>query len=53
MPKYEVIVSPNSMRFIVVADTEDGAIELAKDLAHQENQYDILKWADYEVEESK
>lgn len=53
MPNYDVRISLNDITINVEADDEDHAIELAEEIAMEENMYDILKWADYDVEESK
>jgi uncharacterized OsmC-like protein len=50
MPEYNVRVDLNSMNFDIEADNEDEAIQKASELAMEKTIYDILKWADYEVE---
>lgn len=52
MPNYNVRISLNSISLNLDADDEDHAVEMARDIAMEENMYDILKWADYEVEVS-
>ena len=52
MPKYQVTVSPeNVFYYEIEADNEDIAVEKAKEYAMQENQYDLLKYAMYEIEQ--
>lgn len=53
MPNYQVRINLNSISLEVEADDEDHAIELAEEIALEENMYDILKWAEYDVEEVK
>jgi hypothetical protein len=50
MPKYNVRIDFNSINFDIEADNEEESIQKANELAMEENMYDILKWADYEVE---
>lgn len=51
MPKYEVRVNLNSISYEIEADSEEKAIEYAQECFSDESTYDILKWADYGVEE--
>ena len=51
MPKYMVQISPNSISYELEADSEKKAIEYAQECFSDESTYDILKWADYGVEE--
>jgi len=53
VPLYEVKINLNSITYEIEADDEDTAIEEASELALDETQYDLLKWADYDVEEIK
>lgn len=53
MPNYDVRINLNSISFNIDADDEDHAVEMAHEIAMEENMYDILKWADYDVEEVK
>ena len=48
--RYEVKIFLNAISYSVEAENEDSAVEIAKNLAMEESQYDLLKWADYEVE---
>jgi hypothetical protein len=48
--KYNVRIDLNSINFDIEADSEDEAIQKASELAMEKTIYDILKWADYEVE---
>jgi len=50
MPKYNVRIDFNSINFDIEADSENQAIQKANELAMDKTMYDILKWADYEVE---
>ena len=53
MAKYEVKIFLNSVSYEIEAENEDKAIEQAEEYALEESQYDLLKWANYEVEEIK
>lgn len=53
MTKYQVIVDLNSITYEIEAEDEEQAIEQAEELAMEESQYDLLKWADYSVDEAK
>lgn len=53
MAKYKVTVSPISFSYEIEATDEDTATDKALELSIQESQYDLLKWADYEVTEVK
>ena len=49
--KYRVYVTPDQVFSYEVEATNEGeAIEMAKEYAMQETQYDLLKWASYEAE---
>ena len=49
--KYRVYVTPEQVfSYEVEATDENKAIEIAKEYAMQETQYDLLKWASYETE---
>ena len=49
--KYRVYVTPDQVfSYEVEATNENEAIEMAKEYAMQETQYDLLKWASYETE---
>jgi hypothetical protein len=49
MEKYEVRINLNSISYEIEATNEEEAIAQAYELALQESQYDLLKWADYEA----
>jgi hypothetical protein len=51
MPKYKVTINLNSLNYEVDEENEDSAIKLAEQMALDEPQYDLLKWANYDVEE--
>ena len=51
--EYEVVILLNALRYTVEAGSEEEAIDKARELANRESHYDILKWADYEIEEGK
>ena len=51
MPKYEVRIDLNSITYELEADNQDEAITLSHKLALNETQYDLLKWAEYDVKE--
>jgi len=53
MPKYEVRINLNSITYELEADDEGEATNHAHQMALDETQYDLLKWADYEVSEIK
>jgi hypothetical protein len=53
MATYKVTVNLNSITYDIESENEDKAIEIARDNVTEESHYDILKWADYEVEEVK
>lgn len=53
MTRYEVTVDLNSLTYVIDAEDEEAAVEMAHDLAMEESHYDILKWADYHLEEVK
>lgn len=53
MTTYDVRIFLNNLSYSVTADNEKDAIEKAYEFATQESHYDLLKWADYEVEVSK
>ena len=50
MTKYNVRIDLNSINFDIEAENKDEAVQKANELAMDETMYDILKWADYEVE---
>ena len=50
-PTYEVRIFLNSLSYQVTAENEQEAINKAEEFAMQEGHYDLLKRADYEVEE--
>jgi disulfide oxidoreductase YuzD len=51
MPKYEVRIDLNSITYEIEADNEDEAVEFAEEIVYDNTMYDLLKWADYTVEE--
>lgn len=51
MTMYKVTVNLNSISYEVEAEDEDKAINLAEQMALDEPQYDLLKWANYDIEE--
>lgn len=51
MPKYKVTINLNSLSYEFDEENEDSAIKLAEQMASDEPQYDLLKWATYDVEE--
>lgn len=51
MAKYKVTIYLNALDYEIESTDEETAITIARDNVLQESHYDILKWADYEVEE--
>lgn len=51
MAKYKVTINLNSLSYEYEAENEDEAISKAEEMALEEPQYDLLKWASYDVEE--
>ena len=52
MATYEVVLDLNSLRFVVQAEDEDSAIEMATRLGMETlDPRDALKWAEAHVEE--
>lgn len=51
MKTYEVVVRLQSQTFTVVAEDEEAAIGIAYETATSNSPEDLVKWADYEVEE--
>jgi len=49
MKKYKVTINLNSISYEIEAENEDKAVAQAYELAMEESQYDLLKWADYEA----
>ena len=49
--KYKVSIFLNAISYEVTAENEEEAVEKAEEFAMTESHYDLLKWADYEVEE--
>ena len=49
MEKYEVEINLHSISYEIEAENEEEAIAQAYELAMQETQYDLLKWANYEA----
>lgn len=47
--KYEVRINLNSISYEIEADSKEKAIEYAQECVYDETLYDLLKWADYEV----
>lgn len=47
--RYEVKIYLNAVDYEIEATDEEEAIKKAYDKALEEPQYDLLKWADYEV----
>jgi hypothetical protein len=50
MTKYAVTINLNSLSYEFEAENEDEAIAIAEGFALDETQYDLLKWAGYDVE---
>lgn len=48
---YEVKVMLQSQTFTVSAEDEEEAVAIAYDAAISNSPADLLKWADYEIEE--
>ena len=53
MNKYRVTVNLNSISYEFEAENEAKAIEFAEECFYDETLYDILKWANYEIEEQE
>jgi hypothetical protein len=51
MPKYTVTINLNSISYDIESDNEDNAIAQAEAFALEESQYDLIKWAYYDVRE--
>lgn len=51
--KYEVVILLNALRYQVEAGSEEEATDKAKELFYEQSHYDLLKWADYEIEEGE
>jgi hypothetical protein len=51
MPRYKVTINLNSLSYEVDTEYEYDAVKLAEQMALDEPQYDLLKWANYDVEE--
>jgi hypothetical protein len=50
MANYNVRINLNSISLTLDAEDENHAFELAYEIAMGQTQYDLLKWADYEIE---
>jgi hypothetical protein len=50
MPNYNVRINLNSISLNLDAEDENHAFELAYEIALNETQYDLLKWAEYDIE---
>ena len=48
---YEVKVMLQSQTFTVVAEDEEGAVAIAYETAISNTPAELVKWADYEIEE--
>ena len=53
MTKYQVTINLNPISYEVEAESEEKAIEYAKDRYYDETLYDLVKWADYVVSEEE
>lgn len=53
MNKYRVTVNLNSISYEFEAENETKAIEFTEECFYDETLYDILKWANYEIEEQE
>lgn len=51
MKKYEVRIYLNSLSYEVEAESEEKAIEYAEEIFYEETMYDLIKRADYEINE--
>ena len=51
MSKYRVEITLQPIAYEVEAESEEKAVEMARDIFFEESHYDILKYADYDTEE--
>lgn len=52
MKSYEVLIDLNSLRFVVQAENEEEAEDMARKLAMETlDPWDALKWAEAQVED--
>ena len=53
MPNYEVTIDLSSLTYEIEADTEEKAMEFAKEIVYDNTVYNLLEWADYTAKEIK
>ena len=51
MKLYRVTIDLNSVSYELEADDEEKAIEYAQECFYDEKLYDLLKWANYDINE--
>ena len=49
MPNYEVTIDLSSLTYEIEADTEEEAMDFAKQCVYDETMYSIMKWAGADV----
>lgn len=53
MAKYRITINLNSISYELEAKSDLEAVEYAQECFYTESLYDVIKWADYEIEEFK